>query len=374
MFAGLSFALLNCQSKPQESRTEVVESRTRWTAEKAKQWYYDQPWLVGCNFIPSTAINQLEMWQAASFDTASIKRELGLAAGLGMNTVRVYLHDLLYEQDSTGFFGRMETFLEISASQKIKPMFVLFDSVWDPFPKLGKQRSPRPHVHNSGWVQSPGKPTLLDTTQYARLSRYVRGTINRFRSDVRILAWDLWNEPENQNGSAYGTVELPNKGEIVYPLLKRAFEDARSVNPIQPLTAGLWQHDWSEEGKLTPINKLMIEESDVITFHCYDGAEELEERIEWLKQYGRPLLCTEYMARGNKSTFESSLPILKKHRVGAYNWGLVAGKTQTQYPWDSWKKAYTREPDLWFHDIFRANGTPYRMSEVLFIRRVVKEQ
>ena len=133
-----------------------MSARGQWTEKEARDWYGRQPWPVGCNYIPSTAINQLEMWQAETFDEAANDRELGWAAGLGFNTVRVYLHDLLWEQDVRGFMGRIDRFLAIAARHGIRPMFVLFDGVWDPFPKPGPQPSPRPHLHNSGWVQSPG--------------------------------------------------------------------------------------------------------------------------------------------------------------------------------------------------------------------------
>lgn len=374
----LSGIFLGCSTgtkKEEASKKEApaVTERAKWTAEKANEWYDKQPWLVGCNFLPSTASNQLEMWQAGTFDTTTINRELGWAAGLGMNTVRVYLHDLLYEQDSAGFYKRMDTFLNIAASHDIRPLFVLFDSVWDPFPKPGAQRTPAPHVHNAGWVQSPGKEALLDSTQYPRFQSYVHGVIGRFANDSRILGWDIWNEPENPNKSAYGDVEIPEKERVVLPLLKDAFEAARSVNPSQPLTAGVWRDDWSEESKLTPINKLMLDESDVISFHSYDDPKEFEKRVNWLTPLGRPLICTEYMARGNKSTFESTLPIAKKYLVAAYNWGLVDGKSQTIYPWDSWKKKYTGEPELWFHDIFRKDGTPYKASETEFIKKIISE-
>lgn len=369
----LACLLLNCQTKKEETETATVASREKWTQEKANEWYDQQPWLVGCNFLPSTASNQLEMWQAASFDTATIDRELGWAADLGMNTVRVYLHDLLYEQDAAGFYDRIDAFLKIANAHKIRPVFVLFDSVWNPFPKTGTQPTPTPHVHNAGWIQSPGKEALLDSLQHPRLQNYVRGVVGRFADDERILAWDVWNEPENPNVSAYGKVEIPEKEAIVLPILKDVFETARAVNPSQPLTAGVWRDDWSEESKLTPINKLMLDESDVISFHSYDDAEELEKRINWLTPLGRPLLCTEYMARGNNSTFESSLPVMKKYRVAAYNWGLVDGKSQTIYPWDSWKKTYTGEPDVWFHDIFRKDGTPYKTTETEFIKKIISE-
>ena len=246
LFFNLSFQ----QCKPKEEKrtdTEAVAEAGRdiWTKEQANDWYAKQGWLVGCDFVPSTAINQLEMWQAATFDTATINRELGWAASLGMNTVRVYLHDLLYQQDAEGFLQRMDAFLQIASRHHIKPLFVLFDSVWDPFPKLGTQREPKPGVHNSGWVQNPGKEALLDSTQYPRLETYVKAVVGKFASDDRVLGWDVWNEPENMNNEYYRKMEPLNKADIVLVLLKEAFEWARSANPQQQLTAGLWTGDWS---------------------------------------------------------------------------------------------------------------------------------
>lgn len=363
------------QCKPKEEKKADNEAvaeagRDTWTKEQANGWYAKQGWLVGCDFVPSTAINQLEMWQAATFDTATINRELGWAASLGMNTVRVYLHDLLYQQDAEGFLQRMDEFLQIASRHHIKPLFVLFDSVWDPFPKLGTQREPKPGVHNSGWVQNPGKEALLDSTQYPRLETYVKEVVGKFASDDRVLGWDVWNEPENMNNEYYRKMEPLNKADIVLVLLKEAFEWARSVNPQQPLTAGLWSGDWSAPEKLKPIETLMVEESDVISFHNYDNAASFEKNIVELQRYGRPILCTEYMARGNNSTFEGSLPVAKKYNVAAYNWGLVDGRSQTIYPWDSWKKAYAGEPEVWFHDIFRKDGTPYRKAETDLIKKL----
>ena len=364
----------NCDKKTENKKEETAKTETAtreiWTKQEAKDWYAKQGWLVGADFLPSTAINQLEMFQEASFDTATINKELGWAAGIGMNTMRVYLHDLLYQQDSAGFFKRLDVFLDISAKHKIKPIFVLFDSCWDPFPKLGKQRAPKPGVHNSGWVQSPGFEALKDSTQYPRLENYVKGTVAHFANDERVLAWDIWNEPDNTNDSSYGKIELPKKVDYVLPLMKNAFGWARSVNPVQPLTAGIWAGDWTSHETLKPIEKASVDESDVISFHNYNDANDFEKRIKQLQQYDRPLICTEYMSRGNGSFFEGSLPIAKKYNVGAINWGLVNGKSQTIYPWDSWRKTYTKEPELWFHDIFQKDGKPYRQAEVDLIKKL----
>jgi hypothetical protein len=345
--------------------------KIRWTEKDAADWYAKQPWLVGSNYIPANAINELEMWQADSFDPKRIDLELGWAEAIGLNTMRVFLHDLPWQQDSAGFKKRIDTFLQIAAKHHIKPLFVLFDSCWDPEPRLGKQHAPRPGVHNSGWVQSPGAKALQDSSQYPRLEAYVKGVVGAFANDDRVLGWDIWNEPDNGNGGSYKDLEPKNKNELVIALLPRAFEWARAAHPAQPLTSGVWKDDWSIPEKMGPGAKIQIEMSDVISFHSYDKPEVFEKRVLSLQQYHRPLLCTEYMARGNGSTFQGTLPIAKKYNVAAINWGLVAGKTQTYLPWDSWQHPYTdREPTIWFHEIFRTDGTPYSAEETAFIRQV----
>src|SRR6202048_293032 len=312
------------------------------------------------------------MWQAETFDARRIDLELGWAESIGLNTMRDFLHDLLWEQDAAGFRKRIDTFLQIAAKHHIKPVFVLFDSCWDPNPKLGKQHAPVPGVHNSGWGQSPGAKALQDASQYPRLEAYVKGVVGAFAKDDRVLAWDIWNEPDNGNGGSYRDLEPKNKNELVIALLPQAFAWARTAHPTQPLTSGVWKGDWSVAEKLEPGAKIQLEMSDVISFHSYDKPEVFEKRVLSLQQYHRPLLCTEYMARGNGSTFQGTLPLAKKYNVAAINWGLVAGKTQTYLPWDSWQHPYTdREPAVWFHEIFRTDGTPFQLQEVNFIRDII---
>lgn len=346
-----------------------AQQRTRWSESQANAWYAQQAWPVGSNFIPDDAINQLEMWQAATFDPKEIDRELGWAQSIGMNTMRVFLHDLLWEQDPDGFKSRMDTFLTIAARHHIRPVFVLFDSCWDPDPRLGPQHPPIPGVHNSGWVQSPGAAALSDANSVPRLRGYVRGVVGAFANDPRVLAWDVWNEPDNGGGGSYASEEPKDKQEIILKLLPQVFEWARSVNPSQPLTSGIWTGDWSSFASLSPMAKVQIEQSDIISFHNYGWPEDFENRVIQLEQYHRPLLCTEYMARGAGSTFDTILPLAKKYHVGAINWGFVVGKTQTNLPWDSWQRPYVLEqPTVWFHDIFYQDGRPYREREVELIR------
>jgi hypothetical protein len=340
----------------------------RWTEAQANAWYATQPWPVGADFLPSTAINELEMWQGETFDPVTIDRELGWAEGIGMNTMRVFLHNLVWEQDPEAFRKRIDAFLTIAAGHHIRPVFVLFDSCWDPFPGLGPQHPPIPGVHNSGWVQAPGAAILADPAEYPRLEAYVKGVVGAFANDERILAWDVWNEPDNTNDGSYGKSEPKDKAEIVLKLLPQVFAWARSVHPTQPLTSGVWRGDWSTLEAMPAMAREQIEQSDVISFHNYGWPEEFEKRVEELEQFHRPLICTEYMARGAGSTFDTILPIAHKYHVGAINWGLVAGKSQTYLPWDSWQRPYViQQPPIWFHDVFHRDGTPYRQREVEII-------
>jgi hypothetical protein len=324
--------------------------RPIWTKEKANSWYSDKPWLRGCDFIPSTAINQLEMWQAASFDPTTIDKELGYAQSIGLNCMRVFLHHAAWQQDPEGFKQRVTQYLDIADKHGVSTIFVFFDDCWNESYHTGTQPAPKTGIHNSGWLRDPGKlyydePKLVDT-----LETYVKDILTTFAHDKRILLWDLYNEPGN---SKYGDKSLP--------LLEKAFTWGRTVNPDQPLSAGVWSD------RLTNLNRYQLHNSDVITYHNYEPTEAHQKCIDTLKPYGRPLICTEYMARLRNSTFYNIMPILKKQKIVAINWGLVAGKTNTMYAWDT-PMPDGKEPKVWFHDIFRPDGTPYDQKEVDFIK------
>ncbi len=367
----LLFSLtLPAQLPSSHSDHSGAKSPARWSRQRAHDWYKQQPWLVGADYLPSDAINQFEMFQPATWNPALNDRELGLAESLGMNTLRVFLQDQLWTSDPDGFKQRLDQFLTIAARHHIRPIFVLFDSCWDPQPHLGAQHPPTPGVHNSGWVQSPGMDELADPAYEPKLEAYVKGVVGAFANDPRVLAWDIWNEPDSPDEN-YGAHILPNHVVLVDALLPKAFGWARSVNPMQPLTSGVWEGNWSDPAKESPTTKIQLLESDVISFHNYSGPKDFKARIKELKPLGRPILCTEYMARGYGSTFQAILPIAKKYHVAAINWGLVAGKMQTWLPWDSWQHPYvTTQPAIWHHDIFRTDGTPYSQAEVDFIRKI----
>ena len=367
LLAGGSALTRTPRASAQPPRTSPDSSR--WSPERANRWYQAQGWPVGANYITSNAINQLEMFQPESYDSRRIDTELGWARSSGLNTVRVFLHDLLWAQDHRPFQGRLAEFVDVAARHGIKPLFVLFDSCWDPLPVAGPQRAPTPGVHNSGWVQSPGAERLGDRGYIATLRAYVTGVLAQFRNDDRILGWDLWNEPDNPARS-YRSVERKDKQELVADLLPRVFGWARSVDPCQPLTSGVWDGEWEDRGRRSEISDIQLTNSDVITFHSYAEPAVFEARIAELASHGRPILCTEYMARTLGSTVEDILPIAKRYNVGAFNWGLVAGKTQTYFPWDSWEHPYPAMPELWFHDLLAPDGRPFRASETQTIRQL----
>ena len=332
------------------------EHAQRWSIERANQWQKNQSWIVGCNYVPSSAINQIETWQAESFDPKTVDRELGYAQELGFNTVRIFLHDLVWEADPSGFKKRLSEFLDICQKHRMRALVTFFTNGCYGFegePRLGKQPDPAPGVHNSGWVQSPGAAIVNDPTKWKRLENYIKDVLGSFAQDDRILMWCLYNEPENTK-----------KGAKSLPLMRKVFEWARSVNPSQPLTAPIWHFPNSRTTSMD-IVCFLGENCDVMSFHCYGDAEEMKQFIRLLKGFDRPILCTEYMGRP-KSTFQAILPILKAERVGAISFGLVAGKMNTYFPWRN--KAGSAEPKIWFHDILRRDGSPFDPHETALIK------
>lgn len=344
----------------------------RWSAEKARSWSKACGWQLGCNYTPAYAANQIEFWAKSHFDASAIAQELDLARDCSFTLLRVYAHDLLYAHEGTVFFDRFEQFLEIAAARGLRVMPVLFDSVWNPDPAYAPQAEPRKGVHNAAWLQSPGLAILRDNARFAGLETYVRAFTRRFRTDERILIWDVWNEPDNPNTRAYGEQDLPvhAKAKVVAPLLETVFAWMRAENPLQPLTSGVWMGADAKRliEKPLPSEEVQLALSDVITFHNYGPPDELCALIEALTRCGRPMLCTEFMARPLGSTLQACLPVLKRQGIGAISWGFVQGRTQTHLPWESWTSPAVSEPELWFHDLYRTNGTPYDAAEIAFLK------
>lgn len=325
-------------------------------------------WPLGCNFTPSTASNQLEMWQPETFDRATIDRELSWAAGLGMNTVRVYLHDILHRDDADGFISRMEWFLECADGHGLSMIPVLFDGVWNPWPKAGPQGAPVPRLHNSRWVQSPGSAILHSPDRWPELQSYVSGVVGHFAGDERILVWDIFNEADQVDAESMKSGSRREKTEHAVGLARLVFDWARAAQPSQPLTMGVWEYGPDNMPVPGPYNELALQSSDVVSFHCYSPRAVLQSVIENLSLHGRPLLCTEWLARTAGSTVDL-LPVFRDRNVGAVNWGLVDGRTNTRFPWRSWTEE-VGDDEPWFHELLHADGTPYSADEAATFRRL----
>jgi hypothetical protein len=324
----------------------------QWSVEKANAWYAQQKWIVGCNFLPSTAVNSIEMWQNETFDLTTIDRELGWAADWGMNSVRVFLNYVVWEAEAETFKSNLVQFLDVAEKHGIRVMPVLFDECnWsNGIARAGQQPAPVPGVHNSGWVPSPSIAMLRNRAEWPKLKNYMQDIVGAFASDSRILLWDLFNEPEWRG--ANDSVDIPQTALLIRSL----FAWAREMHPSQPLTIGA--HD-RFDGELS---RLMRDGSDIVSFHSYGDRADAERKILWCHESGRPALCTEWLIRSQKdNTPEIFLPLFHANRVGAYNWGLVGGRTQTYFPWGS--PAGAPEPAVWQHDLIHRDGSPHIPAE-----------
>lgn len=322
-----------------------------WLPEQAWEWHSRQGGLRGYNYLPRTAVNSTEMWQADTWDAAAIDQELEWAANAGYNSARVFLQYLVWDADPEAMKQRLDEFLMMASRHGQRAMFVLFDdcafSGREPY--LGPQDAPVPGVHNSGWTPSPGRSRVTDAESWPRLKEYVQDIVGSFGQDDRVIVWDLYNEPGNTD-----------MGERSMPLVQASFAWAREMKPQQPLTTGVWT-DFDSS-----MSRRIFKLCDIISFHCYLPPEGVTQTIHLCQAYRRPMLCTEWLLRQGGNTFEATLPIFAGERIGWYHWGLVAGKTQTYMPWGS--KPGDPVPAVWQHDVFHPDGAPYRREEIELLR------
>jgi hypothetical protein len=334
---------------------EAANGIAQWTPQQAWSWYKGQPWIVGFNFVPSTACNTTEFWSADTFDPATIERELGWGAKLGFNSCRVFVQYLVWKHDPKGLKQRVDNFLSLAEKHRLSTTLVLFDDVTlgtkEPF--LGKQREPIAGTILSSWTPSPGHTRVIDRAAWPDLEHYIKDMVGTFAKDKRVLMWDLYNEPGNSG--------LDKKS---LPLVEATFAWARQAHPEQPLTMGFWGPK--------ELGQRQIELSDVVSFHAYTDYNGMRDRIAQFKKNLRPVICTEWMARPLGSKWDSDLSLLKQQAVGCYNWGLVNGRTQCQFAWTD--KPGTPEPKLWFHDLFHKDGTPYDPAEHAVIGKVTADK
>lgn len=351
---------------------------TRWTTREANAWWQAQPWICGFNFLPSSAVNFLEMWHEDFFDPETIERELRWAGEIGFNAIRINLHSLVWQHDRDGLLTRLDRVMDVAAHAGLSTVPCLFDDCGfgGAEPVYGPQPDPVPGVHNSRAVASPGREIVMQADAAAYLETYVRDVVGSFRDDVRVLFWDLYNEPGNR-------MEFRPEGYARFPgeldphsqrLMESAFAWARDEDPEQPLTVAAWTTPLPGEDAhpyQTEIDRSALLHSDIVTFHAYWKAEQVGAFMDYLSVLDRPMLCTEWMARAVDSRIEDQLQMFHDRSVGCFQWGFVRGRTQTHLPWPADLVAAhggTADPDVWFHDLLFEDGQPYDPGEIETIR------
>lgn len=349
--------------------------RERWNKENAKQWREQHGWLCGFNYLPHTAVNWNEMWQAETFDLATIEQELCWAKEIGFNALRTNLPFVVWQQERDALFAHIEAFLGVCQSNNIKVILTLLDDCEfsGETPHYGEQPAPVPGVHNSRALASPGREHVMNLAIWPDIERYTKDVLSHFGQDPRVVLWDLYNEPTNRMLFKDGIHrEFDEALEAhSHALTQKMFEWARHIGPEQPLTVAAW-HAELDTPFSHPTDHLALSESDIITFHAYVPPEAMTRIADIVSQYQRPVLCTEWMARHLGSTYQTQLPTLKQKDIGVFQWGLVRGKTQTWLPWP-WVEVLPTQEGLWFHDLLDEEGRPFDEAEIALIRQCLAE-
>lgn len=360
--------------------------RRRWTEDEIWSWYTDREWVSGFNFVPSTSTGgMLYLFQEYGHDEAfrQAAKEIALAAGLGLNSVRVQLPFDVWLQQHDAFFHHLDEFLELLDGYDITMMPILFNDCVPPSvaykpPVFGPQPEPIPGYFggtdaNSFDIdtQTGGAVGYCITDEPGmdeKVERYVREMAQCYGSDSRILIWNVWNELGNSS-----------RGDRSAPLMRKVFTWLREEDVSQPLTAEVWgmmpsgfdgnYYQWLNHPHIyAETERALLELSDIVSFHYYGDYLHAKRFIAYLRQFGRPLVNTEWMHRPLGSTIETHLPLWKREGIGSYFFGLVNGKTQFDVVWDFIKPYPSIDQSLWMHDIFHDDFTPYDRREIDVIK------
>ena len=348
----------------------------RWSKERAWAWYDAHPWLRGCNFMGSDCANRIDQWQEEGFEERlqTADAELALVAQTGFNTIRIIVEYFVWENQHDGFMQRLERYIATAWKHGISCMIVLGNDCMQP-KEWTKPAHFGPQHYDWGYhggrkqSQHGTLPSmgyhLLDEPELAlRHYEMVREIIETYRNDERIIMWDLYNEAGNAR-----------RGMVTMPHLQKYFEIARAIDPIQPLTACTYRCPVDADVPIPEIEQYCVDNSDIISYHNYGPYQDNIRIIKRLKEYGRPIVNTEWLGRIFHNTIQELFPLFYLEKIGCYNWGFVAGKYQTYEPWAGTWDRYDADPTLdvdftkWFHDLYRPSHRPYDPKEIEIIRR-----
>ena len=353
-----------------------MEISGRWSKERVWEWYNKQPWMRGCNFMGSDCANRIDQWQALGFEERikTADRELKLAAETGFNTIRIILEYIVWRDDHDAFMERLDRYLDTAYQYGIRAMIVFGNDCLvtkdNPYSnlQLGVQKYDWGYHGGRKWSQhsdrdkanEPGYSLLDEPDQAVRIYEWVREIIEKYKNDDRVVFWDLYNEPGNSR-----------RTHITMPHLKKFFEIARDVNPMQPLTSAIWHFP---SPKMPEVELFCLENSDVISYHSYGPYTQNIKFIQALKQHERPILCTEWLGRTFQNRVQEMFPLFFLEKIGCYCWGFVAGLYQTYEPWEAvwerYKNGTATDIDftVWFHDLYRPSLRPYDPHETDLIK------
>jgi hypothetical protein len=278
-------------------------------------------WVKGVVFVPTNCVNECQHWE--EYDSAINDRELYYAHVYGLNTVRVYLHYLVWEKDKTTFLNNIENFLQLANKWGIKTEFVFFDDCWDANPALGPYPTPVPGVHNSHWVQCPGDYIKNNYSTYqSKLQSYVQDVVNAHKNDSRITFWELYNEPNNSAITA-----------TIMSDTRQWIKATGSLIPVTACWAGLTYSDFN-------------------SFHMYGG----------YSGGGPSELCTECMNRSGQ-TVPGIVSYFNSIGGGYIMWELGIGRDNCRFPWGSPQGA--PEPTTPFHGVVYPDGHPWDTNDIV---------
>lgn len=352
--------------------------KEKWSKEKAWDWYNSRSWIRGCNFMSSDCANRVDQWQEFGFEERfeTTRRELQLVKETGFNSIRIIPEFIVWLKEHDGFMERFERYIAEADKNGISCMVVLGNDCMPPKEEaLKRMNLGEQHVdwgyHGGRKVSQHGKfsgagYSLLDDEEYAlKYYEFVREIVTKYKDDERIIIWDVFNEPGNSN-----------RKSMSLPHMMKFFEIIRNIDPIQPLTVGIWTQTVNFDN-LLEIEKIGLENSDIITYHNYNSYENNIEEMHLLKKLGRPVINTEWLARCSKNTVEEMFPLYFLEKIGCYCWGFVAGKYQTYEPWNGVWDGYKENPEAyrdfdfskWLHDLYRPSLNPYVPMEIELIKR-----
>ena len=353
---------------------------TRWSCERAWAWYNARPWLRGCNYMSADCANRIDQWQSHGWEERfrTTEEELKLMQQTGFNTVRLIVEYAVWKEEHDFFLAHFDRYLDLCAKYGISCMITLANDCMPPkgegwcMPYLGEQKydwgyhGGRKRSQHSLLHTGPAPHYYLDDAESREdYFAMVRELVTLHKNDERICIWDVYNEPGHSR-----------RAGLALPLLKRMFEEVRACDPSQPLTAGVWHFEFTDDAILVnDVERYALENSDLISYHFYRDYERHVRLIKWLKEQGRPILNTEWLGRCLHNDIFSLIPLFYLEKIGCYNWGFVAGKYQTYEPWEgTWQRyANGTETDVdftkWFHDLYRPNLRPYDPKEIDLIQR-----